>query len=752
MPAIRDFSQTATAVATGTTLVLPVPTYAVGDLLIAFVMADTGAGAWTATGWTHITGSPAANVCQLACMFKVAAAGEPIEVTFTSTVAESYNGVMLSVRDVNTSMPLGAIPVISFVSQAAAAKYNMQTITTNVDNALVLYVAANSELGVPSILEGPAFGLIGADGMAESMGVGWGFKPTAGLTAANVGVSNILAGAGVRLVLQVAPPLAGAAVIPPHCSADASVYLDPLNGVTAYNANTAVAATADTSFGTTLGGFTAADAAVANAGDVGINSFHSTCRITSIAGSKNLSGAELVFAVANRPNVSGKNILCHIGPSTEGQLQRYSSIASGRGIWFGMRSGSLANYKIWQSHGVELGSLRHQPIVINDLALNTRASNGTLAPAAVLALGWWISGNGVGSTIWDVASLWVLDTTTVCGGNAAEPVNIAGIVSVAADGKERRSVIRQGSDQAIAYGPLQIGNGGTNPTFLDLNATAFEFPSQYNAAKKQVTYNSVDNVAGLTYYAGASDTIKHRDSVVSSPSKYHWRIHASSSASATYSFSGLALIGAGDVVLRNVTTFASMSFVSCTLVTQNSAPISAGAFRSSLLMSNLPSAISASTFTSGGAGTGHGIQITAPGTYTFSGNTFTGYGANDSTDAAIYNNSGGAVVLNITNGGNTPTVRNGALSTTTVSSAISLTLTGLQTGSDIVILDAGTNVIRLQVDSHPSSTYIYNFTVPGSVDIGVIKQGWVVYYIRGFSLPLANTSIPITQTFDRNYS
>lgn len=749
MPAIRDFSQAATAVATGTTLALPVPVHVVGDLLIAFVMADTGAGVWTATGWTHISGSPAANVCQLACMFKIAAAGEPVEATFTSTVAESYTGVMLSVRDVNTTSPLGATPVISFVSQAAAAKFNMPAITTNVADALILYAATNSVLGVPSILEGPAFGLIGADGMAESMGVGWGFKPAAGLTAANVGVSNILAGAGVNLTLQISPPTNGATAIPAYCAADASVYLNPLNGVTAFNGDTAVAITADTGFGTALGGFTAADAAVAAAPDVGINSFHATCRITSITGSKNLAGVELVFAVANRPNVSGKNILCHVGPSTEGQLQRYSSVASGRGIWFGMRSGAAANYKIWQSHGVELGSLRHQPIVINDLALNTKAVNGTLAPTAVLALGWWVSGNGVTTTIWDVASLWMLDTTTICGGNAAEPVNIAGIVSVAAEGKERRSVIRQGSDQAIAYGPLQLGNGGVNPTFLDLNATAFEFPSQYNAAKKQVTYNSVDNVAGLTYNAGASDTIKHRNSVVSSPSRYHWRIHASSSATATYDFSGLALIGAGDVVLRNVTTFTGMSFVSCALVTQNSAPVSSGAFRASPLLSNLPSAVSACSFTSGG--TGHAIEITAAGTYTFSGNTFTGYGAAGSTDAAIYNNSGGAVVLNISGGGNTPTIRNGALATTTVNNTVTLTLTGLQAGSDIVILDAGTTTVRLQVDQNVGSTYAYIFATGGSVDIGVIKEGFVLLYVRAFSLPTTNASLPIAQTPDRNF-
>ena len=35
-------------------------------------------------------------------------------------------------------------------------------------------------------------------------------------------------------------------------------------------------------------------------------------------------------------------------------------------------------------------------------------------------------------------------------------------------------------------------------------------------------------------------------------------------------------------------------------------------------------------------------------------------GADGTTDAAIYNNSGGAITLNISGGGDTPTVRNGA--------------------------------------------------------------------------------------------
>ena len=49
-----------------------------------------------------------------------------------------------------------------------------------------------------------------------------------------------------------------------------------------------------------------------------------------------------------------------------------------------------------------------------------------------------------------------------------------------------------------------------------------------------------------------------------------------------------------------------------------------------------------------------------------SGNAYTGYGADASTDAAIYNNSGGLVTIEIPLGGQVPTVRNGARASTSI--------------------------------------------------------------------------------------
>lgn len=83
---------------------------------------------------------------------------------------------------------------------------------------------------------------------------------------------------------------------------------------------------------------------------------------------------------------------------------------------------------------------------------------------------------------------------------------------------------------------------------------------------------------------------------------------------------------------------------------------------------------------------------------------------------------------------------------------LTVTLSGLQVGTDIVVLLAGTGTIVTAVDQHISSSYNYDYTTAGvAVDIGFHKAGFVPQYIRNFTLPASNASLPITQVTDRNY-
>ncbi len=82
---------------------------------------------------------------------------------------------------------------------------------------------------------------------------------------------------------------------------------------------------------------------------------------------------------------------------------------------------------------------------------------------------------------------------------------------------------------------------------------------------------------------------------------------------------------------------------------------------------------------------------------------------------------------------------------------ITLTLTGLPTGFDAVVLTAGTSTILSQSDSVAATSYSYTYETPSTVDIGIIKPGYVPFYIRNLTLGTTNASIPVSLTPDRNY-
>lgn len=751
MPAIRSLTSNYTTSTAGTTITIPVPACSENDLLLVSLVSDTGTATSTwslPTGWSLFMRS--LNTCQHDIFFKIASANEPANYTFTRSAAETFNGRMISIMDVNTAAPFGAPPantglitigvdatartftrtaggsgsfiadgfqtgmtivtwgftnagnnttrviqsvtatvitvtsgtglvtetaaanrfitqgVATVQSQAAAIKYTLPQITTTVNNCLILYCVSNSGVGVPSIIEGPVSLITGEDGTAESGGEGWSFKTTAGATPTNVTCSNIATGAGVKMTIQISPPSSGAQVIPAFCAGDNSIYVDPIHGTTAYNNNASLSATFDTLISTTLAGNPVADATIAAIADYGLNSFHSVGQVSSINNATSWGGAALDLAAENVVNATNKNILVHTGPNNPSHIQRFAPAASRRGIAIVLLS-TAGNWKAWHVHGARTAweASRDVPLIINPA--NTSGvidSVGNLNPAAIDVFGFAVAGTGVGSTLWQFYSLWVLDTTIICGGGPNSPISISGIVTAASTGHERRSIIQQGANQAIIYQPIQIGNGGGEVAYLDLNATAIEFPRQYNLSLLQINYCSVDNVAGITYYAGPNDTIKHRNSIISSPSKYHWRFHPSSSTSAAYDFSGLTIIGAGDIQLVANLPLSGISWINCDGFNSAGAYLNNCTIRNSnstvALTVDSPTAMSRITnclFENNN----RAIRITTAGTYTFdnirfSGNTYDIENAstgtvtinciNDSNPSTYINTNGGTTVIN----------------------------------------------------------------------------------------------------------
>jgi hypothetical protein len=763
VPAIRDSVFAQESVTTDGGLTIPMCDYAEGDLLFAFIVGDAGTptlGCSNGVGsWTQLFQQT--NTVMFAVYWKYAAASGEGNVVFTSTVNDTYCGWVTSVRDVFQGYTSGSPPVKNNTTQASASRFAMPTISAQA-NSLILMAFANSS-SQPAVVFGEGQGITQTiiNGAAEGGSLGWFVQASTATTPNNIFCGVTVVGAGVSAVIECRAPVGGATVLPAYCAADDSLLM-LLNPGVAYDSSTVLAATADTNFGTTLGGITANDATIATAvNDVGQDpkGFMGAAGLTNAASTTAISGAEAVVP-AGKYNIGNSNILAHLRSVTSIASQNVGAIPTTRGVWFGMRSGATAgtNYKIWQVHGADapyygVGVI---PVIINPANTDTRATAGTLTTTDVRGYGWWMSGSGAMTGQMLLGSVWKMGTTTIAGGTSAEPVAIEGLEFALTKGKTRWSAIRNGANQLLCLQAVQFGNGGTNPIFLDLDSTAIEFPSKRNATKKLVNYNGPDDAIGFSYYAGASDTIKHRASVISSPSKYHWRIHESSSASATYDFSGLSIIGAGDVQLRAVTTFSGMSFTNCPTIATNSAVINGCTFKDSkaicATLGDMDN-ISNCTFTS--SGTGHAIEVGgSASTITFTGNTFTGYAAgNGSTgNEAIYVNiASGTVTINIAGGGFTPSIRTAGATVNVVSGA-TVTFTGLPAGTDIVILTAGTTTILDQVDQHPSTSYAWGYSGTPTVDVGFLKPGYVPLYIRGLTLGTTDSSIPVAMTADRNYA
>lgn len=763
MPAIRDYSYAYEFTTTDGGLTLPMCSYAPGDLLFAILVGDTG------TPTVGVTGGPGTwnqlfqrvNTCSLTVLWRYALANE-VDVVMTASVAETYSGVLVAVRDVFQGYTAGSPPLQSN-NTSTGTRIALPTITTSADDSLVLAIVSSSGTSSICFIEAALQSLIMVDGAAEGLGVGWFYKKSAGLTTA-YNAASLASAAGGKAVIECRAPAGGATVIPPYPVSDASIVISPNLGI-AYNSNTALAATADTNFGTSIAGITCNDGTVATAvTDIGIDSgsFMSFCGVTNTAVANQMSGAEGVVA-SSRYNVGSRNILTHFRHATPVQNQRLSPLSSGRGVWFGMRSGTtaLTNWKVWQVHGSDAPLVPGyvQPIIVNAANTDTIASSGTLNGTDVRGYGIWTGGVGVLTQQAAFGPVWAMDTTIIAGGNAAEPLDIPGVVRSAARNKVRFSSTLQGSNQMLCLQAIQFGDGGTNPIFLKINGGAVEFPSRKNVAKKIVNYNGIDDSIGWTFYAGSADTIDLEGTSFASSSKYHWRVHASASASATWKMTGVAINGAGDVQLRAVTTFASMTFTNCPTVVQNGAAIAYSSFfNSTISVCNAPGLLSYCDFTSGGSG--HALIITTPGTYSFVGNTFSGYGANESTAAAIYNNSGGLVVLNISGGGSTPTVRNGAGASTTVNNTVTLTLTGiktsgptLSTGSEVRIYLHNTTTELAGIENCTTGEFEFNYTYSAGtyVDIVVLHEEYLYYRIDNYLLGSVSGSLPIQQTPDRQY-
>lgn len=231
----------------------------------------------------------------------------------------------------------------------------------------------------------------------------------------------------------------------------------------------------------------------------------------------------------------------------------------------------------------------------------------------------------------------------------------------------------------------------------------------------------------------------------------------------------MTLVNLRTINLTSVCNLLNSAITSCAKLNQNGATIdncaisgAATADGEAFIISDNPTNIKNNAFT---FSDGHALELTATGTYTLTANTFTDYGANGTTDAAIYNNSGGAVTLNVTGGVASPTIRNGTGASTTVNNNISLTISGLRDNTEVRVFTAGTTTELVGIENATDGTaddrsVTFSLAASTSVDIrfahGIAADGnrYTVppsNSILAFTWPTADGNLPITQVLDRSF-
>ena len=205
--------------------------------------------------------------------------------------------------------------------------------------------------------------------------------------------------------------------------------------------------------------------------------------------------------------------------------------------------------------------------------------------------------------------------------------------------------------------------------------------------------------------------------------------------------------GPTDVSTGNTVT--GSSWKNSDSLTLNGASISDCNFQNSnpVIVGNDLGNVSGCSFTRGAAG--HAIETSvSTGTIAFNNNTFSGYGSDGTSTAAInFTATTGSVTVNVS-GAAVPTFLSAGVTVSFVLSN-SLTLTGLKTNTEIRVYDAGTTTELAGEENNVTGTFNTSVSV-SAVDIVIFALEYIAIRLTNVDTT-SDRTIPIQQQEDRQY-
>jgi len=725
-----------TRVATATTTPSAImPPHQSGDLIVIMDVADANPTIGTPSGWTSQQNAAVTNVSGR--MLTKVAASSSETYTGTNTTSEEHVIIAVVCRGVDGTTPVNVSSVRSIDDTSRPFAGSGLTTTSN-DCVVLHFLAADGSLG----LQPSAVGIVPVDsGRAAASGgcsgiFAYEWKATAGAVSAPnwTGDSNTS-----TLAFTIAIKGDGTRK-PVVQQADISIGDLSETGFTAGTNPGPSGNTFPTSLSlATIGSKNTAYVGASNSTGDGINPQWSGLKLNvSTTAAGDVEGNQCNFGSAK--DLSSRLVVMNW--KCEGVANYLGlpvpSDAAGAGILWVARDGS--DYKAWSigAQGTKTtkpSGANYAVIQVDQATDTTYASSGTPVPSAID--GFLMLGQGFYAGLSFIYSgVFAVNTIAPTGGTSANPITFDEFVDFCNRVLGTATLaIREGSAVTL-LAPVQFG--GTSDLFIDVSRKTLQYRTRADETN-YLDFHVDENRVGFEFYPGGGFYDCESTTFVSDSPQY-WKFHSTWSSMADGSWLGATVIGL-NVTLRSTVSLSSMSFINCPTFTQNGATLNSITFSGTPVTCNDPSKISNSTFTK--VSSEYALILTTPGTYTVTGNTFTGYGATGTTSAAVYNNSGGAVTINLGTGDVAPTYYNGAGASTTINEDEQTQSIAVNVSALIQLFETGTTTL---ITSGTGTTLDWTFVSAIDFDIKVQAAGYLEYYQTG--LTLADGVLPVSLSVD----
>jgi hypothetical protein len=304
------------------------------------------------------------------------------------------------------------------------------------------------------------------------------------------------------------------------------------------------------------------------------------------------------------------------------------------------------------------------------------------------------------------------------------------------------------ADKTAGYGVVQKVNGvyfvSSNLVFGSASDIYFEDTNQLVVFEDQPVnadlYKIEPQGSGTTSWKLTSSVLK------SASTSTRFDLLLNNAALDTLVFTGNSVVNADAVRFKTGQSVSSCVFQGCNQIQVGSASFSGNTVTGSpdtagALLWPDGNGVQNCTFSNNS----RGIQLNTTGSKDFVGIKFSG------NTFDLNNTSGSAITVNVSGGGTASGVTYTG-STVSVQSAATLTLTGVVDGSEVRIYEAGTITELYGVESKQTGVDpAYSYTSAQPVDIVIHHVEYNYWRINGYSLAASDSSLPISQTYDRNY-